>query len=264
MPIEPLKYLSEIRLVHLLKDGAENRERYRSGDFLDLSRENGWGIESSLVRVDLAALADLDGTARTAEADARNSLIVYEALQGMTPALAREERVWARLTHIECLEYTRTRWFSKGSSFDDENFDKHVRLHFFARGLTGARDDNAISRLWWNMHIATIISQSWGKDDPDYISAQDTLGYILRIADVRMHFVERSWTGARLPLSKSIVKMLKKEPWLTERGKNFNDFMKALNRDGGGVLLEAFPDGDREKASEKIMERCLQKAKLQK
>jgi hypothetical protein len=261
--IESLKYLSETRLAQLLQDVSENCERYRSGDFIDFSQENGWGIESSLVKVDSSAFADLDGTIQTAEADARNSLIVYDALQGMTPALAVEECVWARLTHIECLEYTRARWFSKGSSYDDEKFDSQVLVHFFARGLTGIRDDNAISRLWWNMHIATMISQAWDEDDPDYISPRDVLGYLLKVADIRMHLVERSWTGSRLPLSKAIVKMIKNEPWLTVRGKNFNEFMKALNRDGGGVLLEALPDGECDKAAEKIMKHCLQKAKMQ-
>ncbi|RKQ52891.1 hypothetical protein C8E02_3360 [Vogesella indigofera] len=252
MATESFKYLSEARLAQLLRDVSENRERYRSGDFIDLAKENGWGIESSLMKINSAALSDLDGTSQTAEADAKNSLIVYQALQGMTPALAMEECVWTRLTHTECIEYTRARWFSKSSSYDNEKFDKHVLLHFFARGLTGARDDNAIARLWWNMHIATMLSPS---------SPKDALDCILKTADIRSNLVERSWTGARVPLSRAIVEKMKKEAWLTANEDNFRRFMKILNRVGGGILLEAFPNEKREDAVNKIMEYCLLKAK---
>lgn len=254
-----LKYLSEARLTQLQQDIPENRERYREGDFIDLSKENGWEIDSSLVTINADELANLDGRVQvssgrvqTADIDAKNSMIIYNALQGMTPALAMEERVWTRLTHIECIEYTRARWFYRGNSYDDESFDNQVRLHFFARTLTGVRDDNAISRLWWNMHIATMLSPS---------SPQEALGFILKNADVRSNLVERSWTGARLPLSRAIVRMIENEPWLTAHQNNFREFMKALNRDGGGILLEALPDGERDKITDTIMSNCLQKAR---
>jgi hypothetical protein len=257
MMSKALKYLSESRLSQLEKEVPENRERYRMGNFLDLYKENGWEIESSLVKVDSAALADLDGSVRisgekiqTADVDAKNSVIVYNALQGMTPALAMEERVWTRLSHIECIEYTRARWFYR--EFSDEAFDRQVQLHFFARTLNGIRDDNAISRLWWNMHIATMLSPS---------SPIDALGFLLKNADIRSNLVERSWTGARLPLSRGILRMIEKSPWLTAQQSNFREFMKSLNRDGGGILLEAMPDGERDAAVDAIMKSCLHKAR---
>jgi hypothetical protein len=252
-----LKYLSESRLGQLEKEVSTNRERYRTGNFLDLYKENGWEIESSLVTVDSSALADLDGSVRvsgekiqTADVDAKNSVIVYNSLQGMTPALAMEERVWARLSHIECIEYTRARWFYRRLS--DEAFDRHVHLHFFARTLNGIRDDNAISRLWWNMHIATMLSPS---------SPIVALSLLLKNADIRSNLVERSWTGARLPLSRGILRMIEHSPWLTAQQSNFREFMKALNRDGGGILLEALPDKERDGVIDAIMKKCLQKAK---
>lgn len=106
MTESPLKYLSEKKLSELKESIVANRDRYEAGDFLDLEHDNGWAVETSTVQVDHDLLAKLDGTARTAAADIDNSLILFQALQGMTPALAREERVWARLTHIECLGYS--------------------------------------------------------------------------------------------------------------------------------------------------------------
>jgi hypothetical protein len=260
MKPNPLKYLSEARLIQLKNDVSENRNRYKQGDFSDLAKENGWEIDSTLVSIDTNELAKLDGTVltsngriQTAEVDAKNSVIIYNALHGMTPALAMEERVWARLTHIECINYTRDRWFYRASSYDDDQFDKQVRLHYFASTLNGVRDDNSISRLWWNMHIATMLSPS---------SPEEALGFILINADVRSNLVERSWTGARLPLSRAIIRMIENEPWLTAHENNFREFMKTLNRDGGGILLEALPDAAQSRVSDEIMDSCLNKAKI--
>lgn len=230
MTISALKYLSENALVDLSKSIKDNRARYESGDFHDLERDNGWAIEARTVSVDHALLAKLDGSARTAAADVENSLILYEAIQGMTPALAREERVWARLTHIECLDYARARWLSGNT---DEKLDAQVRIHMFANKLTAIRDDNALSRLWWNMHIAKIA-------DPD--DSEGALRQILKTADIRSNFVERTNMAARKPIAQAVVRAMRREPWITSTERAFREFMIALNRDGGGILFETLSD----------------------
>jgi hypothetical protein len=232
MGTEPLKFLSEAKLAELARDVTANRNRYASGNFLDLSRDNGWEIETASVQVDHEALATLDGTARTAEADIANSLIVHSALKGMTPALAREERIWVRLTHVECLGYSKARWID---GIAEERFDAAVQLHLFAPGLTNIRDDNALSRLWWNMHIATIADP----DDPE-----GALKLILKTADIRSNFVERAGTAARGPLARAVVRAMRNDPWITSTERAFREFMIALNRDGGGVLFEALSDAE--------------------
>ena len=153
MTVSPLKYLSEKKLFELKESIVANRDRYEAGDFLDLEHDNGWAAETSTVQVDLDLMGALDGTARTAAADIDNSLILYQSLKGMTPALAREERIWARLTHIECLEYSRARWLLGNVG---QELDKQVELHMFANRLIGIQRNNALSRLWWNMHVAKI------------------------------------------------------------------------------------------------------------
>jgi len=232
MNSEPLKYLSEAKLAELLRDVMANRDRYASGNFLDLVSDNGWAIETASVQVDYEALATLDVTATSAEADIANSLIVYSALKGMTPALAREERIWVRLSHIECLEYSRARWL-RGKTGDQ--LDTEVRRHLFARGLTGIRDDHALSRLWWNMHIAAIADPS----DP-----AGALKLILKTSDVRSNFVERPLTASRRPLARAIIRAMKNDPWILSTEAAFREFMKVLNRDGGGLLFEALSDAE--------------------
>ncbi|MCD9122284.1 DUF6339 family protein [Cupriavidus sp. UGS-1] len=246
MASEALKFLSEAKLQQLYEDISTNRQRYKIGDFKDLLGDNGWEIESSVVRIDREKFSMLDGAEETAEAYVRNSLLVHQALEGMTPAIAREERVWVRLTHIECIDYTRARWLRK---IKDDQLDKSVALHFFAQGRTGVRDDNAVSKLWWNVHIAKIADPS----DPE-----GTLRLILKTADIRQAFVERPGTAARGPLAKAVVRAMKSISWLTSTEAAFRQFMIALNRDGGGVLFEALTQNE----ADRLVASCVAKAEI--
>jgi hypothetical protein len=241
----PLYYLSGDIVASLRERIVENVDRYISGDFADLSKENGWSIESRLVRVDSNLLSSLKGTPRSAEADVKNSQVVHAALEGMTPAMARDERVWTRLTHVECLGYSRERWLTGVSG---EALHKSIASHMFAQGRTGIRDDNALSRLWWNMHIASIA------DPADPVGA---LNLIAKTADVRMQFVERPGSAARPPLARALVRALRRDPWIGSSEGAFRNFMIVLNRDGGGVLFEALSD----QKVDALMSDCAAKAR---
>lgn len=245
MSTVPLKYLSEAKLVDLRDAVPSMLGRYRDGDFSDLAQENGWAIEAAGIRIDTGSLEALDGSVRSAEADIENSLVVYRALEGMTPALAREERVWVRLTHIECLEYSRARWLA---GTDGEELKSMVLRHMFAPGLTGIRDDNALSRLWWNVHIASTADP----DDPER-----ALRLLIQRADVRMQFVERPGIASRRPLAQAVVRAMRHDPWITSSDPCFRQFMKVLNRDGGGVLFEALDDQE----ADQVMTRYAARAK---
>lgn len=245
MTMAALKILSEKKLLDLWENISVNRDRYEAGEFLDLEHENGWAIETATVQVDYSLLKALDGTERTAAADIENSLIIYRALHGMTPAIAREERVWVRLTHIECLEYTRARWLSGKTGVA---LDSSVETHFFAKGLTAIRDDNALSRLWWNMHIASIADP----DDPE-----DALRLILKTSDIRTNFVERTNTVARKPLARAVIRAMRRDPWIVSSERSFREFMISLNRDGGGMLFEALSEAE----SDALMVACALRAR---
>lgn len=228
-----LKFLSQDVMDALQEQAATNRVRYESGDFLDLELGNGWAIEISSVSIDGSALASLDLSSTSSEVEVQNSLRVYQALSGMTPALAREGRIWTRLTHVECLAYSRARWLSGKSG---EALDKAVIDHFFGTGLTAVRDDNAIGRLWWNARVAIIAA---GSADPE-----PALRLILKSADIRSNFVERSRTTSRPKLAQGLIRVMSTEPWITSDEANFRHFMKVLNRNGGGILFEVLSDGD--------------------
>ncbi|MDD9999363.1 MAG: DUF6339 family protein [Rhodospirillaceae bacterium] len=182
---------------------------------------------------------------RTAQGDRAASIALFRALPSMTPAFAREERVWVRLCHIECLGYARSRWLS---GLDGDRLDRQVHRHLFGSGLTGIRDDNALSRLWWNMHVATIADP----DDPE-----GALDLIMKRADIRTNFVERTNTAARPPLARAVIRAMRREPWITSTERAFREFMIALNRDGGGILFETMSDAD----IDRIIDACVERAR---
>lgn len=239
---EPLRLLSQPIVDRLAGEIDQNIGRYRTGDFLDMSQQNGWAIESRLAtwEPDIAVKLDPSGTP---DAEARNSLLVWRGLSGMTPALAREERLWTRLCHVECLEFARARWLNGKET--DPNM---VRIHFFANGTTGCRDDNAIGRLWWNAHVASLAS-------PDDVELG--LHRLLARANYRMQIIERANTGFREPLVRGIVRMLGSEPWLDIDDEAIVDFMKEVNKRSGGVVFEALDDA----GVDDHLDRCLEFAK---
>lgn len=245
MKMAKLKYLSEAVVDQLLQNVKANLLRYQEGDFQDLEKENGWAIETTSVHIDHSLLASLEKGQTNPETEVKNSLIVYTALPGMTPSLAREERIWTRLTHIECLGYARSRWL-QGKSGDQ--LEKTIRDHFFARSLTKLRDDNAVARLWWNAHIAKL-----GRPD----SPEEGLKLLLQKADVRLNFVERTETVSRQPLARALFDVMETDPWVTAKSENFRVLMKILNRNGGGILFEAMPATE----VNQFMETCVSAAK---
>jgi chitinase len=76
---------------------------------------------------------------------------------------------------------------------------------------------------------------------------EDALRLILKSADIRSNFVERSRTTSRPKLAQGLIRIMTVEPWLTSDEANFRHFMKVLNRNGGGILFEVMAAADVDK-----------------
>lgn len=226
-----LKYFSDKVLTELRGEVSRNLGNYEQNGFENLANEPGWDIPLDL-QYDAALLASLDLTRpqNTAIVDCRNSKIVGESLAQLTPSLANEERVWARLAHVEAIAYCRARWLPKQRTTNSESL---VRAHFFGSTQTGLRDDHALSRLWWNYHIAKNCA-------PNDISG--ALSLILTTADVRSNFVERIWMTSRRSIATAVLRAMRSVSWVTAEEANFREFMKATNRLGGGIVFEALSE----------------------
>lgn len=225
---DPLRYVSRTVAEDLFEQVPNNLERYLSGDFSDLSAELGWALRTTGVTLDLSAL-NLLISDRSPEAEVANSIAVFDMLKGLTPAIARDERIWVRLCHVEGLEFARKRWIGTSNPIRD------IRLHFFASSLAQCRDDNAFGRLWWNAYIARFVSP----DDPE-----GALRQILKRANIRLQFVDRANTSFRKPLAQGLIRLLASEPWLNSHDRAFEDYIRVLDRNGGGRMFEAASDSE--------------------
>jgi len=234
-----LQYVGQQVAENLAGTILDNVERYREGNFFDLEAKGDWRIPLS-IDSDVDALSQLK-LGNSPEDEVENSLLVGHSLSGLTPTLARENRVWLRLSHIECLEYSRQRWLTPNA--DSEKMRDDIKKHFFASTLTGCRDDHAISRLWWNHHIAKQIMP----EDP-----ARALKVILARADIRLNFLERPGLAARPSLGRGIVCALETNDVLLKQEDPFRNFMKTLNLLGAGIAFEVWSND----AIKQFMNRC--------
>ena len=227
---QKLKCLSEKTTDTLYNSIQKNIDRYKTTDFEDLASTYGWSVELQ-IHVDLEPLKDLDAD-KGSEKEIKNSLLVWHAMSELTPSLACENRIWTRLTHLEGLTFSRQRWLKVTS---DEDIIKSVKDHFFANSRTKWRDDNALSRLWWISYIASQVPN---------IDQKTVLQFILEKADIRSNFIERPWISSRPKLAASIIRGMMEDKWITEKEANYRNFMKQINKYGGGILFEAWDDSN--------------------
>ena len=243
MTVKKLLYVGQAVADTLMDGVEENIERYRADGFEDMAGQGNWEIATDLT-FDTAPLRDLSPE-RSAEAEKNNSVLVWRSLRELTPALATENRIWIRFTHLECLDFCRRRWLT------GEPENKHVstvRTHFFANTRTRWRDDNAISRLWWNYWIAQRLMP----EDPE-----KALGIILHVLDMRLSTVERPGLFIRPKIAAGILRAFARDEWVLGSAERWREFMKVLNKQGAGRVFEVMSDAE----TDRVMDVCLDKAK---
>ena len=172
---------------------------------------------------------------RPSATDAENALIVYNALRYLTLHQASIERMWVYLCHFDCRQYVAARWLNRRPD-NEEDTVREVRNHFFAVGNRALIRDNGVSRLWWLGKIAHDVAP----DDP-----HEFLTILLHRQDVRSALIERPSVSMNRGLLRGIYTVMR-EHWvnrgvLFERDV-FRNWMVALNRRGGVVLLDALPN----------------------
>lgn len=223
----PLALFRHSAISQLYKDININLARYRDGDFEFLTEDPSRFIESKC-QIDEGRLVDVHCSSDDTN-EVACCMAVADGLNGVTPYLARDERIWVRLTHIELLHYSRTRWPIPST---DTEAVTHIQKHFFARSARGIERDNAISRLWW---MATVASKVEG------LKTSEALDALLFQSDVRASIIERPSTSQNTALLSALViqlhKSLLSNQELFER-KRFRSLMKQLNINGGVKLLD--------------------------
>ena len=233
---------------------ANNLELYLEGSFEDILLDEHMGnVESlSFELSNLSGLIPKSG----GQHDAENAYIVYKALNGMTPYLARDERIWVYLTHKPCLEFTRQRWLKP--SLGREETISSIQSHFFARGKRGFERSNAISSLWWSSFIASSYQ---GAD------LRKTLDAFLAIPDLRNQIIERPTTSNSAAVFSAFMDVIcnrkhsQKNAKLLKR-RVYREWMKLINRYGGVRIFDALPNEELGQLFEELAVSCEQNQKL--
>ena len=209
-----------------------NLASYRQGDFRHVATDNAWWFEHD-VEVDELKLGTLLLPTEQNLHEPENCELVYAALGKLSPYEARDERIWAYLTHTTLIAYTRARW---PIPTDNEEAIAHIRKHFFARDKRQVERDNSGSRLWWIAHLcARVRSTDLGQ----------ALEALLFRSDVRANIIERPTSSQSTQLFGAILNRLVKsyasDRQLFERSK-FRQFMREINSVGGFRLLDCMTE----------------------
>ena len=197
------------------------------------------GIRESRLELPQFNLKLVVDSSKPSSNDPENALVVYEALNSLTPHQASLECLWVYLSHCVCDDYVRKRWLARRPS-DDAKAVKKIENHFFAKGSRALIRDNGVSRLWWLGKTAhEIASKDTGQ----------CLQVLLYRQDVRSALLERPSISMNTRVLRGIYKILLKD-WQAEQElfvrATFRDWMKALNRRGGVILLDSLPDRELE------------------
>lgn len=169
--------------------------------------------------------------------DATNAKIIYESLEGLTPYLARDNRVWTYLSHTTGLK------FSLRDTYDIEDKDariKKIKNQFFIKGndVRVYSSRHILSRLWWAAHLCIKHSD---------LPFDKALEVFCTSSDFRASVIERTNTYPEPQIFRAMLNVAHKR-WngtldsspFFRRIKNespYRDWHKLVNRNGGAKLL---------------------------
>lgn len=246
------RFLRSLTLEELRSDVPKNLRRYREGDFGEIAADPAHWFEQDF-EVREESLATLRAPVGEEYFEVENCVVVHDAFPGLSPYEARDERLWAYLSHTLLLAHARARWPIPPS--DDEAV-AHIRKHYFARDKRQIERDNVGSRLWWMAHLCGRI---------DSLDRETALRAFLFRSDVRANLIERPTTSQSVAVFGTIVELLSEslvgKKRLFERDV-FRELMREINSIGGYRLLDHMPSSDVHRLMKEIVGERLGLAEL--
>jgi len=223
-----MRLLKTATIQELFGKIVDNLDQYRNGSFAFLKDDSSRYFEID-PQIDVEKITAIQ-CGKDDEREVENCEYMFSALPEMTPYMARDERFWIYLTHIDLLNYSRNRW---PIPEEDEKAISHIRTHFFVSGARGIERDNAASRLWWMAHISSRCQT---------LTLKEALQCFLFRSDVRANIIERPTTAQNPMILSAILEKLNQsyhgDQRLFER-RTFREFMIELNVYGGVRLLDS-------------------------
>lgn len=242
--------LKRAAVERLWKELKSNKDHYESDFEVDgrLIKEGELlSVPDCELDPNIGSMLVLPGSDRTpGEADAENALILFQELKGLTPKIARDERVWVALCHLYAREFIAKRHLQ----VSEDHIQRAIQTRFFCRVSGSGRGferDNALSRLWWWGYI------SKGVVTMNHATAVKAL---LELTDFRDAFVGRSTISMIPQVFEAILCVYIKEknidPGVSffrrkSRGADSNNYLtlaKLIHRHGGRMLYDTMSVGE--------------------
>jgi len=207
--------LSQSTVLNLFGNVEENLKRYYDGFSEDFFKNNyNHSLKNTNMPENLGDMLIYDESLQAGDLDAKNSVIVYNALKGLTAYQARDGRVWTALSHKFFLEYTKKRHSEKNKKLSKTK----IKQHFFTivGGKRGFDRNNVVSRLWWNGYAVKKCSKEKNFEELVQVLCQNT--------DLRANIIERTGIFQIPNVLLAVLLVIK-----NEKNKG-NEFKRALYR----------------------------------
>ena len=229
-----IKYLSKAAHRDLIDNVENNVDKYKAKDFSNFSSTQEWSKELKTAEIDLTMLHKLD-----ANDDLKSVKILNKALINVTPHIANEMGIWARLSHVECIDYCFKRFekqFNEAEKKGRKATVTHCKSHFCGMNLDNRVRDNPMSRLWYTHYFAKKIVD----DNPDYKFNFDEVLKDITPSETRSSILERRGITKFSSLTASII-----HTRLTYQKNNKKlvqwqnrDFLTNISSRGAGLLFD--------------------------
>jgi hypothetical protein len=229
-----IKFLKAETLNTLYNSIPENIDRYKNIGFDDILNDASCLHTHDGLTFDYDKLRKISGKAKTnrerTEGDVENSKIIKSALEGLSPYLAKDERIWAYLCHSLLFQYTLERW-PIDKEWDDKKVIQHIKLHFFAKSDRDFERNNAASRLWWGAYLSSNISN---------MDFDEAISSFHRNQDIRGHIIGRPTSSSSMNLFGALLEKFNRSYRTDKRliiRENYQKYLKEVNLLGGRKLI---------------------------
>ena len=122
-----IRILKQKKLNDLYENIDSNLDVYLNSDFNEFINNEEFTHQHDGQSFNIDKLRSISGGR---DHDAKNARIIFDALEGIVPFLAKDLRFWAYLSHTYLFEYVKERWPVK-KEWSKEQKAHHIRSHYF-------------------------------------------------------------------------------------------------------------------------------------
>ena len=189
-----------------------------------------WEVETDLVPAEPLQLLLPGGDDLK---DFENAVSMHRSLPNLSPRVARDPRLWARLTHVELWVYMRKRWAVERYLADKSRAERFIlERYFVARNESRALLRNGAARLWWCAKLS---------HDPVRSDPYELTRILLSKLDITQNLLENS-IGRAPGVVHGFLEFLRENPKLLAGGdenrRKIRGLVRFLNLTGGVRVLD--------------------------